>query len=179
MNKNDYLMHYGVKGMKWGVRKDPRYESFRTRKLRSHIEGYDEDIKDPTFNKRAHNMLVKDRAKLYAKYNKSKDKDYKRKQLANRHPSQLRNFGSYTARSFGVGLGIGAAAAGAFVAANLIRSAKGDFSLASALKDEKRIALGTSVVSTYAAFKLAGEHIERARAINEVQKNGRFKEVRR
>ena len=30
MNRNDYLMHYGVKGMKWGVRHEPeRVGSFR------------------------------------------------------------------------------------------------------------------------------------------------------
>lgn len=173
MNRNDYLMHYGVKGMKWGVRKD-RYESLKTRKLRTHIEGYDTDIKDPTFSPRAHNMLVKDRAKLYNRYNKSKNKDYRRKQLANRHPSQLRNFGSYTLKSIGAGLGLSTVAAGAW-AVNAMKSK----SLASIERNTRVIEAGALVASGYVTLKLAGEHIERARAINEVQKNGRFKDVRR
>lgn len=161
MNKNDYLMHYGVKGMKWGVRKD-RYESYRTRKLRSHIEGYDEDIKDPTFSPRAHRMLVRDREKLYAKYNKSKTRDLQRKVKANNHPSHLRNIGSFVLKDMGIGLGV--AAAGGIAMAALGKDPRS----AQAIQTGARVAALTLGVNNIY------QHVEQARAIEQVKANGRF-----
>lgn len=164
MNRNDYLMHYGVKGMKWGIRKDPRYESFRTRSLRSRIEDLDAS---------GHSDSRK-RSRLYSKYNKSKDRDYARKVYANKHPSHGRNIASYFGRSTMAGVGLASGAIGAMTVSSLIRAKRGDVSLASAQRDTALISTGMSVLATYGSWKILGQHIEQGRAINERQKNGRY-----
>lgn len=40
MNRNDYLMHYGVKGMKWGVRKEPDRSSLHRAHVREYSKAY-------------------------------------------------------------------------------------------------------------------------------------------
>lgn len=166
MNDKEYLMHYGVKGMKWGVRKD-RYESRRTRKLRTGIESYDADIRDKSFSPRAHRMLVRDREKLYSKYNKQKERDYVRKQYANRHPSHLRNVGSFIVKDMGIGLAVGAAGGLAIAA------------LGSKPEHARYIRAGARVAALSLGAQNIYEHVERARAIEGVQTGGRYDLKRR
>ena len=41
MNRNDYLMHYGVKGMKWGVRHEPDRSSLHRARVKEYTKSYD------------------------------------------------------------------------------------------------------------------------------------------
>lgn len=45
MNNNDYIIHYGVKGMKWGVRKDKRKQlADKYRSHKSKLNTYNKSI---------------------------------------------------------------------------------------------------------------------------------------
>ena len=181
MNRNDYLMHYGVKGMKWGVRKDPRYESRGTRRHRQAYEDYKEDVADKSFSPRAHRMLVRDQQKHYDKYQKAKAMDNRRKDYANKH-GHLRNIAAFTGKTVGVGLAIGAVGAGAmYVAKSKIWRGPGDFyeGLLKEASAQRKVNLGMRVAGSLASAQLLYKHIEQARAIEEARNHGKFTDVRR
>lgn len=64
MKLNDYLIHYGVKGMKWGVRKDRRQSSSSSRKNQKSSLFLKKD-------KRTKSNNVSDSSKQQSKQNKS------------------------------------------------------------------------------------------------------------
>lgn len=159
--QNDGLAHYGVKGMKWGVRKD-RYESLRTSKLRTKIEMDDSDLKRLSLGPRAEKRISRHRDKLYKKYNKQKNRDLKRKQYANRHPSHLRNIGSFVARDIGIAAGVGLAGGIAIAA------------LGNRPEYNKVVQSGARVVALTLGAQNVYKTVERGRAISGVQYGGRY-----
>lgn len=159
--QNDGLAHHGVKGMKWGVRKD-RYESFRTSKLRTRIEMDDSDLKRLSLSPRAEKRISRHRNKLYAKYNRQKNRDLKRKQYANRHPSHLRNIGSYLAKDIGIATGVGLAGGVAIAA------------LGNSPEYTRMVYNGARVAALTLGAQNVYKTVERGRAISGVQYNGRY-----
>lgn len=70
IDSDAYLMHYGVKGMKWGVRKDRQSSSARRQ--------YRESIRTAKANRRARDKAI---SKRYDAFEKAIEKPYKKGQL--------------------------------------------------------------------------------------------------
>lgn len=73
---NDYLMHYGIKGMKWGVRKRPEFQTDGSDKTVKKLHKFlDADKKYGPIRNAMQDRKVN---KLYDQYDKSVAKDIKR-----------------------------------------------------------------------------------------------------
>lgn len=70
----DYLMHHGVKGMKWGVRHDPDRTSRAFRKLQNFDEGYASGEYKGKKAEKTRNKLIKKANTLYKKDEKKQVK---------------------------------------------------------------------------------------------------------
>ena len=51
VNQEDYLAHYGVKGMRWGVKKAVQYARFGAQKTRAGVKSTIRKVKSPEFKK--------------------------------------------------------------------------------------------------------------------------------
>lgn len=82
---NDYLMHYGVKGMKWGVRKNSSGASYKSTGIRSALARRSNEKVDKSFKDWGENAKKRDDAiELGKKANKAKiayEKDKSNKSL--------------------------------------------------------------------------------------------------
>lgn len=160
---NDYLMHHGVKGMKWGVRKD-RYESFRTTRLREKLE--------------SGSLKGRKKDRVYAKYNKQKNRDYKRKQYANKH-GHVRNIaGGYFGRGLLIGVGV-AAATGAIYASKskILKKGFSNVTYADLHSDTSlvnKLQVGSNVVALAGGAQLLYSTVERGRAISGRYRDGKY-----
>lgn len=91
----DYLMHHGVKGMKWGVRHDPDRTSKAFRKLQNFDEGYASGEYKGKKAEKTRNKLIKKANTLYNKDKKEKaQNDYKdmKKSLKKAHKDQYKEY---------------------------------------------------------------------------------------
>lgn len=73
MSRNDYLAHYGVLGMKWGVRKDKKSSGVKKRRSRKKEL---KSMSDDELRKKINRLNMERQYKDLTKTNLEKGKDY-------------------------------------------------------------------------------------------------------